>query len=292
MRDEERTGIVPPSSLIPHPTSLPPQRRGLTIGGRDFPESGGPYIVGVVNLSPESPNKDAVVDGTVGAVTRAGLLAADGAVIVDIGGQSSHFAARLVSPEEELARLLPAIADLKAAGFLVSVDTWEACVVRTAAEAGADVINDSDGFQDPAVIEAIAATGLPVIIPFLNGHTPRATAPFDDRDPLGVMLPWFEAALNRAHRSGVHDVILDPGTGYAQPHLSPEAKEAFQRRVYPDLHRLRTFDRPLFVALPRKPSPATTLELARMIVSSGATFLRAHDAALATRAIRGTRDEG
>jgi dihydropteroate synthase len=100
------------------------------------------------------------------------------------------------------------------------------------------------------------------------------------------MLPWFETALERAERAGVRDVILDPGTGYAQPHLSPEAKEAFQRRVYPVLSRLRALGRPLFVALPRKPSRETTLELARMIVAAGVDFVRAHDAALASEAIR------
>ncbi len=257
----------------------------MRIGDQEFPLGGGPYIVGVVNLSPESPNQDAVVQGPRGAVARARTLAAQGARIIDVGARSSHYAAALVPPEEEMARLLPAIKELKAAGFTVSVDTWEAEVVRAAARAGADLINDSDGFQDPAVIEAVAAAGLPVVIPFLNGPNPRDLRPFDTHDPLAVMLPWFERALARAARAGVRDVILDPGTGYAQPHLSPEEKEVYQRRVYPQLPRLREFGRPLLVALPRKPSRAVTLELARMIVAAGVDFLRAHDPLLAAEAI-------
>lgn len=257
----------------------------MRIGNRDFPLDQGPYIVGVVNLSPESPNKDAIVEGAGGAVARAQQLVAGGAAIIDVGARSSHWAAELVSAQEECNRLLPALIDLKAAGFIVSVDTWEAEVVRAAAAAGADLINDSDGFQDPSMIEAIAATGLPVVIPFLNGPTPRELRPFDFTDPLATMLPWFEAALGRVRRAGVRAVMLDPGTGYAQQHLTAAEKEAFQRRVYPELHRIRALGCPLFVALPRKASRATTLELARLIVASGADFLRAHDPAIAVEAI-------
>mgnify|MGYP001771002168 CR=1 FL=1 len=257
----------------------------MRIGDQEFFPGGGPYIVGVVNLSPESPNQDAVVDGPSGALDRARTLVAQGAHIIDVGARSSHYAADLVSPEEEIARLLPALRELKRAGFIVSVDTWEADVVRAAARAGADLINDSDGFQDPAVIAAISDAGLPVVIPFLNGPTPRALRPFDMMDPLAVMLPWFERALARAQQAGVRDVILDPGTGYAQPHLTAAEKEAYQRRVYPQLPRLREFGRPLLVALPRKPSRAVTLELARMIVAAGVDFLRAHDPLLAAEAI-------
>lgn len=258
----------------------------MRIGGQEFPAGGGPYIVGVVNLSPESPNQDAVVAGTEGAVARARRLAADGARLIDIGAQSSHFAAPLVSPAREQERLLPAIVDLARAGFLVSVDSWDASVIRAAGAAGAHLINDSDGFQDPEVIAAVAATGLPVIIPYLNGPTPRVLGIVDEADPVGAMLTSFEAALERAARAGVHDIILDPGTGYAQPHLSPQAKEAWQRRIYPELPRLHALGRPLFIALPRKPRRDTSLELARMIVRAGVDFLRAHDATLANEAIR------
>lgn len=257
----------------------------IVIGGRAFPLGGRPHVVGVVNLSPESPNQDAVVRGSEGAIARARALEAAGASIMDIGGQSSNFAAGLVSVEEETNRLLPAIRDLSAAGFLLSVDTWDAGVVRAAARAGAHCINDSDGFQDPAVIQAIAESGLPAIVPFLNGPNPRQVEPIDYEHPLDVMLPWFEAMLERAAKAGVTDLILDPGTGYAQSHLSTEAKEAFQRRVYPGLRRIRALGYPVFVALPRKQDPEVTFELACTIVAEGADFLRAHDADLARRAI-------
>ncbi len=258
----------------------------MRIGGQDFPPGQGPYIAGVVNLSPESPNQDAVVVDGDAAVMRARALAAGGARLIDIGGQSSHYAAAPVPVAVERARVLGGLAALRDAGFLVSVDTWDAGIVTAAAAAGAHLINDSDGFQDQAVIEAVAAAGLPVIIPFINGPNPRTTRPFDTRDPWTVMLPWFEAALERAARAGVRDIILDPGTGYAQPHLDTAAKEAFQRRVYPGLWRLRALGYPLLVALPRKQERATTVELARMIIAAGADFLRAHDPAIARAAMQ------
>lgn len=261
----------------------------MTIGSRTFHFENGPFIVGVVNLSPESPNKDAVVGGAADAVARARALAADGTAIVDIGGRSSHFAAPLVSPAEERRRLLPALRGLKAAGFFVSVDSWDATVIRAAAASGADVINDSDGFQDPAVMDAIAESHLPVIIPIINGPDPRRMAPIDMTDPVGFMLRWLEQAIERASRAGVRDIILDPGTGYAQSHLSTEQKEALQRRVYPELGRFRALGYPIFVALPRKARLETTFELAELIVSAGADFVRAHDARLARQAINAVR---
>ncbi|MCS7002438.1 MAG: dihydropteroate synthase, partial [Dehalococcoidia bacterium] len=174
--------------------TLTHDRNLITLGGVPFPASGAPYIVGVINVSPESPNADSIVSGSAGALARAAALRAGGARVMDIGGQSSHFRSPLVSEDEEIARLLPPLRELVGAGYLVSVDTWRAAVVRVAAANGAAVINDSDGFQDPEVIAAIAESGLPVILPFINGPNPRETQPFDDRAPMDVMLRWFDAA--------------------------------------------------------------------------------------------------
>src|SRR5687768_3777335 len=96
----------------------------VRIGSRAFPLAGGPYIVGVVNLSPESPINEAVVADAAGAVARARHLIQGGASLIDLGGRSSLHSARFVSPEEERARLLPAIHALKQEGVIISVDTW------------------------------------------------------------------------------------------------------------------------------------------------------------------------
>ena len=263
----------------------------MRIGGQDFRPGGGPYVVGVVNLSPESTNRDSIVADARGAVARARRLAAAGARIVDLGARSSHYAAADVSWRVERDRLLPAVYALKEEGFAVSVDTWDARVVRGAAAAGADLVNDSDGFQSRAMIAAVAESGLPVVIPFLNGANPRAARPVAG-DPFAVMLPWFERALGRAEEAGVRDVILDPGLGYAQRGVTQDARDLLQRRVFAQLERVRALGHPVLAAVFRKPRRETSIELVRMMVAGGADFLRTHEPELVTEAIssRGPRE--
>lgn len=262
--------------------------RPITLGGRTFAAAGRPHIVGVVNLSPESPNKDSIAADAAAAVERARRLTAEGAAVIDVGAQSSHFAAPLLPVEMEIARLDPAIRALKAAGMIVSVDTWRAPVAAAALEAGADLINDSDGFQNPAMIELLGGAGVPVILPFISGGSPHDPAPFTFHDPLASMLPFFERALERAAAAGVREIILDPGTGYVYPRVTPEEKIAYQRLVYARLDRFRALGHPLLVALPRKQDPALTRELVQMIIDNGADFVRAHEPALAAAARAGT----
>lgn len=260
----------------------------MRIGGRELIQGGPPVIVGVLNVSPESPNQDSVVEGSQQGLERAGWLSEQGATIIDVGARSSNFAAPDVGWREERRRLVPVVEALASSGFIVSVDTWDARVMRAATAAGAHMINDADGLQSAAVVAAVAEGGLPVVVPFMTGPNPREVAPLDMCDPVGAMLPWFEAALERAHRAGIVDVILDPGTGYARRGLGHEEHDRLQRRVHADLDRLRVFGRPLFVAVPRRARAGDTLELARQLVSARVEFLRAHDAGLVASAIAGT----
>lgn len=258
--------------------------RSIRIGGRNFTEAGTPHILGVVNLSPESPNQDSVARDVDGALLRAQRLIAEGAAIVDVGAQSSHFAAPLLPEDVEIARLLPAIAALKRAGILVSVDTWRVSVARAALDAGVDLVNDSDGFQNPEMIELLAKARAPIILPFISGASPHDPVPFAFDDPLGTMLPFFERALLRAGRAGISQIILDPGTGYVYPQVTADEKAAYQRTVYMNLHRFQEFALPVLVALPRKVNPAVTEELVQMIIDNGADFVRAHQPLLAVAA--------
>jgi dihydropteroate synthase len=262
--------------------------QAFPIGGRDFPLEDGPYVVGVINLSPESPIKEAVVADAAGAVARARHLVDGGAAMIDLGGRSSLHSARYVSPEAERARLLPAIRALKREGVAVSVDTWDAETARASLDAGADAINDSGGFQDPAMIAVVAAAQCPVVVPFLNGPTPRDLTPLPD-DPVAAVFAFFERAVERARRAGVHHLLLDPGTGYAQPHASWEEKEVYQDSIYPHLPRLRQYGFPLYIAPPWKPPEEQPANFARVLRETGADFLRAHNAAIAAEAVRAER---
>ena len=262
----------------------------LHICGRDFPLADGPYIAGVVNLSPESPIKEAVVADAAGAVVRARHLIQGGASMIDLGGRSSLHTARFVSPEEERARLLPTIHALKQEGVIVSVDTWDPETARVALEAGADAINDSGGFQHPGMIQVTAAAGCPVVVPFLNGPTPRDLTPLP-ADPIAAVLAFFDAAVERARRAGVRHLLLDPGTGYAQPHATWEAKETYQDTIYPHLPRLRHHGFALYVAPPWKPPEEQLPTFIRVLRDTGADFLRAHNVTIAVQAVHTIRAE-
>jgi dihydropteroate synthase len=266
--------------------------RAVEIGGRRFDQGSVPHILGVVNLSPESPNKDSVAHNLDEAVSRALQLTAEGAALIDLGAQSSHFSAPLLPEATEIARLVPGIRALKDCGLLVSVDTWRPSVARAALDAGADAINDSDGFQDSEMIELLAAARAPIILPFISGRSPHDPEPFSFDDPLGAMLPFFEAALARAARAGIEQIVLDPGTGYVYPQVTPEEKLAYQRIVYANLRRFQEFGRPVLVALPRKQDHALTRELVEMIVDNGADWVRAHEPRLAVEAAGRVRAPG
>lgn len=256
----------------------------VRIGDRRFVTGDEPVIVGVVNVSPESPTRISVVRGPTEALDRAHRLREGGAEIIDVGARSSDHSVADPGAAEERRRLLPVVAALKDAGFLVSVDSWDAEVIRAAAAAGADLVNDADGLQSPAVIAAVAESGLPVVVPFLTGPNPRELRPFDVADPMAAMMPWFTAALRRARRAGIEQVLVDPGSGYARPELSDEAHDGFQRRLSARLPALHALGRPLFVALPRREHLAASLALARGIVAAGADFVRTHDAHVVARA--------
>jgi dihydropteroate synthase len=256
----------------------------VKIGGRCFETAARPHIIGVVNLSPESPNQDSIAADAKAAVARARHLAGLGAEIIDVGAQSSYFAAPLLPIDEEVARLLPAIRALKTAGFIVSADTFRADVASSAIEAGADLINDSDGFQDPAMVDVLSCWRGPVILPFISGHNPHEPEPFNFGDPMADILPFLRSAVEHAHAAGLHDILLDPGTGYRYRDVSPADKERYQVKVYDALPQLKGLGHPLLVALPRKDDEARTIELVRRIARH-AEFVRAHDPAILAAAL-------
>src|SRR3954452_16441284 len=132
----------------------------LTLGHSELALGERTYVMGAMNVSPESPNKGSIAIGEEAVRRQAERLRDEGAHLVDVGGRSSHFAAGHVTTDEEISRVVPAIKAIKdATGLPVSVDTWEPKTMQAAIEAGADAINDADGFQDPAVIDVIKTAG-------------------------------------------------------------------------------------------------------------------------------------
>lgn len=177
-----------------------------------------PSLMGVLNLTPDSFTDGGRWQGEA-ALAQARALRAAGAVVIDVGGESTRPGARAVPAEEEIARILPTVTALAAEGAVVSVDTRKAAVAREALAAGARIINDVSGLDfDPEMAAVVAEAGAGLIIMHSQG-LPETM----QRDPHygDVVLEVFDALaerLLRAEEAGVprSRIMLDPGIGFGK----------------------------------------------------------------------------
>lgn len=176
-------------------------------------------VMGVLNVTPDSFS-----DGgewfAPGAATSHGLeLAAQGADIIDVGGESTRPGAGRTSAAEELRRVGPVITELAGAGLTVSVDTMRADVAEAALAAGAKLVNDvSGGLADPAMYGLIAAARVPYVVMHWRGHSHNMQASACYRDVVGEVCAELEQRVHAAVGAGVDpsQIVLDPGIGFAK----------------------------------------------------------------------------
>jgi dihydropteroate synthase len=178
-------------------------------------------LMGILNVTPDSFSDGGQFDALETAVIQAKKMMFDGASIIDIGGESTRPGAESVSEDAELERVIPVIRALKLEKLevLISIDTRKANVARAALEAGADIVNDVTGLQDPEMRAVCAEFGVPAVIMHLRGkledfkfsieHQPFENVVLEVRDEL-------EAAARLALKDGVPSVILDPGFGFGK----------------------------------------------------------------------------
>ncbi|MCJ2053245.1 dihydropteroate synthase [Methylobacterium sp. J-070] len=254
------------------------------LGGRTL-------VMGILNVTPDSFSDGGLFAGAAEAVSQAERLVAEGAAILDVGGESTRPGHVPVSAEEEQARVLPVIrAVAPRLPVPISIDTYKASTARVALKAGARIVNDVWGLQrEPDIASVAAAYGAPVII-MHNRETIDA-----DIDIVADMLGFFERSLGIAHRAGLadSDIVLDPGVGFGKTwaqHL-----EALRR-----LPEIRALGYPVLVGVSRKSllgrlhdretRPADRLHgsLAAHAVAAalGADIVRVHDVAAHIDAMR------
>jgi len=178
-----------------------------------------PLVVGIVNVTPDSFSDGGQFVEPSSAVAHALQLAAEGADILDIGGESSRPRAAAVSEAEELDRVVPVITAIAAQCSLpLSVDTMKAAVARAALAAGAAIVNDVSGFRDPAMIAAAAEHRAGVIVMHMQGTpaTMQAGPRYDD--VVRHLGDFFEERLATLARAGLpaEAVSLDPGIGFGK----------------------------------------------------------------------------
>ena len=178
-----------------------------------------PLVMGVVNVTPDSFSDGGRWFDADAAIAHGVELVAEGADLVDVGGESTRPGAARVEPEEELRRVVPVIRELAGRGIRVSVDTMRAATALAAVEAGAEIINDvSAGLADEAMGRIAAETGARYVAMHWRGHSDRmdGLAEYDDvavevRDELAARVDALVAAGVDPER-----LILDPGLGFAK----------------------------------------------------------------------------
>jgi len=201
-------------------------------------------IMAIVNVTPDSFSDGGLHANVEAAVSHALACVDEGAVILDIGGESTRPGAAEVSADEEMARVLPVISALRQrTEALISIDTYRASTARAAVDAGAHIINDVHGLQREPVIAAVAGesgAGLCIM------HTGRGREKL--ADPIADQRHFLGASLEIAAKAGVarETIVLDPGFGFAKE-TTEENMELIVR-----FEELRSFGLPLLAGTSRK----------------------------------------
>lgn len=176
--------------------------------------------MGVVNVTPDSFSDGGQWFEPDVAIAHGRALVAQGADIVDVGGESTRPGAPRVGTEEELRRVLPVVTALAADGALVSIDTMHADVARAALDAGASIVNDvSGGLADPGMAAVVAAAGVPYVVSHWRGHSDVMDTLATYHDVVTDVIRELTARVDALVAAGVDpgQVILDPGLGFAKP---------------------------------------------------------------------------
>ena len=176
--------------------------------------------MGIVNVTPDSFSDGGRFLATDDAVAHGHELLADGADILDIGGESTRPGATRPLVEDELARVVPVISELAAAGAVVSVDTMRAEVAAAALEAGASIVNDvSGGLADPRILDVTADAGATYLCMHWRGHSDVMQTLTSYDGPGGVVAAVRAELAQRveaARAAGVEKLVIDPGLGFAK----------------------------------------------------------------------------
>ncbi len=246
--------------------------------------------MGVLNVTPDSFSDGGLDADVNAAIARGRAMAAAGATLIDVGGESTRPGAPPVTAAEELARVLPVVRALAADGLLVSIDTTKADVAAECVAAGAVMINDISGGQyDPGVFDVAARTGAALVLMHMRGHHREMYAGAVYEDVVEEVAAELGARVDAAVAAGVarDAIVVDPGIGFAK-----RAEHSWAVLARLDAAPLRALDRPLLVGPSRKSflqraigdrpaaerDPATAAAIAAAILF-GAHIVRVHDVA-------------
>jgi dihydropteroate synthase len=247
-------------------------------GGMKFDFTGDrTYVMGVINMSPESNNQQTVADSPASALEMARRYRDHGVHVIDIGGQSSHYLAGELPIEVELDRLLPAIGLLASDGFVVSVDTWKPEVAHRTLDAGAAIINDTGGMRNAEMVDVVAARNVPVVATYVEGDTPLTVGAIEFvEDKASQVAERFAPLVDALTERGLTKLILDPGIAINYRGDYEEYTRQ-QLRVIRHIDAIRRLGHPVLLPIPRKRELSRVLAYVAMALEYGADMIRVHD---------------
>lgn len=253
-----------------------------------------PIIMGILNLTPDSFSDGGSYPTPEDAIARGLQMVEEGALIIDVGGESTRPGAAPVSEEEECARVLDVVKALASKGICVSIDTRHAPVARAALAAGASIINDVSGFRDPAMVDLAASCDAGLVVMHMGGDDPRTMQNESVyEDVLAEVRDYLKAQADNliAHGVARERICLDPGPGFGKT-----AKQTIE--LMRNFHEFNRLGFPTMVAVSRKSYIGEAYQIedpkerdsasaaeALMACELGASVIRTHNVALTAQAL-------
>ena len=207
------------------------------------------YLMGILNVTPDSFSDGGEFNNLENALSQARYTIDNGVDIIDVGGESTRPNAAAVSVEEELARVIPIIQKIRQESSIpISIDTTKAIVAQKAIAAGADIVNDISGATfDREMLTTVAKLNVPIILMHIRGNPKTMQSLTDYQDVVAEVIKFLTVRVEKAIACGINrsNIILDPGIGFAK--TAPQSLELLQR-----LNELKVLDLPMLVGVSRK----------------------------------------
>ena len=252
-----------------------------------------PHVMGILNVTPDSFSDGGKHNGKLQAIAHAQQMIADGATVIDIGGESTRPGASVVEVEEEIRRVVPVVEALAELDVVISIDTSQPEVIQAAVAAGAHIWNDVRALTRPNALEMAAELNIPVIIMHMRGEPTNMNQLDQYTNVTEDVMYELEQRLDQALEMGIkkYNIILDPGFGFAK-----NAQQNFQ--LLNEFWKLNQMGYPILSGLSRKRFigealngiPAQERAVGSvaghlMSIQQGASIVRAHDVKATSDAI-------
>jgi dihydropteroate synthase len=253
-----------------------------------------PVVMGIINITPDSFYKGSRKMNQDDILKQAEKNVIEGATMIDIGGLSTRPGSAEINPDEELQRVVPAVEAINKhfPEVFISIDTYRSKVAKESVEAGATIVNDiSGGELDNEMIDTVAKLKVPYICMHMKGHPETMQQFAKYEDVTKEVLDYFIFRMETCRRAGIHDIVIDPGFGFAKT-----IQHNF--KLLSELEAFKILQKPLLVGVSRKSTIYKTLGITSeealngttvlntIGLMKGANILRVHDVKEAVEAIK------